>query len=104
MIWTFDGIGNRNDKYRGEDCMKKYFESLREHVIEISNFEKKKMIPSTKEQYDLYLYQIKCHIWKQKFECNWLLNTLLMKNYDVKDHCKYWGSVHNICTVKCNIL
>ena len=42
--------------------MKKYFESLREHVIEISNFEKKKMILSTNEQYDLYLYQIKCRI------------------------------------------
>ena len=84
MIWTFDGKGNRNDKYRGEDCMKKYFESLREHVIEISNFEKKKMIPSTKEQYDLYLYQIKCHFWKQKFEHNWLLNTLLMKTMTLK--------------------
>ena len=25
------------------------------------------------------------------------------ENYDVKDHCKYRGSAHDICTVKCNI-
>ena len=66
--------------------MKKCFKSLREHAMEISNFEKKKMIPSTNEQYDLYLYQIKCHIWKQKFEHKYTSD----ENYDkVKDHCKY---------------
>ena len=44
MIWIFDGIENKCDVYRGEDCMKKFWESLRERALKIINFEKKKMI------------------------------------------------------------
>ena len=29
----FDGTENKRDVYRGEDCMKKIFESLREHAM-----------------------------------------------------------------------
>ena len=32
-IWTFDGIENKHDLYRGEDCMKEFYESLREEAI-----------------------------------------------------------------------
>ena len=39
-IWSFDGIENKHDVYRGEDFMKKFFESLGQHVMEIFNFEK----------------------------------------------------------------
>ena len=53
-IWTFDGIDNKHDVYRSEDCMKKFCESLREHVIKIINFEKKKMISLTNEQQELH--------------------------------------------------
>ena len=41
-IQTFDDIENRHAAYRGEDCMKKFCESLREHAAKIINFEKKK--------------------------------------------------------------
>ena len=37
-FWTFHCIEKKHDVYRGEDCMKKFFEYL------ITNFEKKKMI------------------------------------------------------------
>ena len=51
MIWTFDSIENKNNVYRGEYCMKKFCESLREHKMKIINFEKKKIIPvANKEQ------------------------------------------------------
>ena len=50
VIWTFDSIENRNNIYRGEDCMRKFYESLREHTMKIINFEKKKMITLTNEQ------------------------------------------------------
>ena len=40
-ICTFDGIENKHDVYRGEDCMKKVCESLREEAININNIEKK---------------------------------------------------------------
>ena len=50
MIWTFDSMENKNNVYRGEDCMKKFCESLREHTVKIINFEKKKILPLINEQ------------------------------------------------------
>ena len=48
-IGTSDGIENRPDVYRSENCMKKFSEFLREHAMKIIDFEKKKMIPWTNE-------------------------------------------------------
>ena len=36
MIWTFCGTYKKDDVYRGEDYMKKSYESLREHAIKIT--------------------------------------------------------------------
>ena len=41
-IWAFDHIENKHILYRGEDCMKKFCESLWEHAKNITDFEKKK--------------------------------------------------------------
>ena len=41
-IWAFNNIENKYTLYRGEDCMKKFCESLREHAKSIIDFEKKK--------------------------------------------------------------
>ena len=49
-IWAFDHIENKHTLYRGKDCMKKFCESLREHAKNIIDFEKKKMLPLTKEE------------------------------------------------------
>ena len=49
-IWAFDSKENKYNVYRGEDCMKKFCESLRKHAMKIIDFEKKKMIPLTNEQ------------------------------------------------------
>ena len=40
-IWTFKNIENKHTLYRGEDCMKKFCNSSREHATDIINFEKK---------------------------------------------------------------
>ena len=40
-IWGFDHIKNKHTLYRGNDCMKKFCNSLREHVQRIVGFEKK---------------------------------------------------------------
>ena len=46
---------NKHDVYRGEDCMKKFSEFLREHAMKIINFkQKKKMKLLTKEQQESY--------------------------------------------------
>ena len=41
-ILSFKIIGNKHDVYRGRNCMETFSESLREHAVEITNFEKKK--------------------------------------------------------------
>ena len=40
-IPSFKGIENKCNVCRGKDCMKKFFEFLREHAMEIINFKKK---------------------------------------------------------------
>ena len=37
-ISSFKSIENKHDVYRGNDCMKKVCESLREHAMKIINF------------------------------------------------------------------
>ena len=73
--------------YRAEDFMEKFCESLREHIIKIINFEKKKMIPLTNDQQELYQKTKRCYICKtneHKYNND--------ENYcKVKDHCHYTG-------------
>ena len=47
---SFDITKNKLDCYRGEDCMKKFCQDLREHTTKIINYEKKEMIPLTKKK------------------------------------------------------
>ena len=49
-IWAFHNIEKKHTLYRGEDCMKKFCESLRKHAKNIIDFEKKKMLRLTKEE------------------------------------------------------
>ena len=48
-IWAFDHIENKHTLHRGKDCMKKFCESLREHLKNVIDFEKEKMLPLTKK-------------------------------------------------------
>ena len=49
-IWTFNHIENKYPLYHGKDCVRKFCKSLREHAKNIIDFEKKKMLPLTKEE------------------------------------------------------
>ena len=65
---SFDKTKNKLDYYRGEDCMKKFCQDLREHATKIINYEKKNMIPLTiKEEID-YNKQKICYICKKEFD------------------------------------
>ena len=44
IMSSFRSIENKHDVYRDKDCMKKYFELLREHAMKIINFKKKKKV------------------------------------------------------------
>ena len=37
-ISSFKSIENKHDEYRGKDCIKKFCESVRKHLMEIINF------------------------------------------------------------------
>ena len=50
-ISLFKSIENKCDVYRGKKCMKKFWQSLREHLMEKINFKKKQMkLLAKKEQ------------------------------------------------------
>ena len=47
---SFDTTKNKPDCYRGKNCMKNFCLDLREHATKILSYEKKEMIPLTKEE------------------------------------------------------
>ena len=77
--------------------MKKFCKDLKEHATRILNYEKKNIIPLTKEEKINYNDQQVCYICKKEL-------ILLIKNYKVRDHChytgKYRGAAHNICNLR----
>ena len=58
------------DYYRGDDCMKKFCEDLREHVTKIISYEKKDMIPVTEKEEQNHNNQKVCYICKKEFDTN----------------------------------
>ena len=97
-ISSFRSIQNKHDVYKGKDCMKIFFGSLREHAMKIINFKKKKMKVLTEEQQESYENAEICYIYKEKFENKYLKDKKYRK---VRDHCHYTGkyrdAVHSIC-------
>ena len=69
-----------HDVYKGEYCMKKFRKSLREHAMHIINFEKRKMILLTNEEYESYVNQTNCRICKKG------LNICNDNYHKIKDH------------------
>ena len=51
---SYRSIENKHDACRGKDCMKKFCEFLREHVMKVINLENKKMKLVTEEQQESY--------------------------------------------------
>ena len=49
-IPSFRSIENQYDVYRRKDCMKKFCEFIRQHVMKINNFKKKEMNDKTAER------------------------------------------------------
>ena len=85
-ISSFRRIENKHDVYRGKDCMKKFCKFLREHVMKIINFKKKKMKLLTKELQESYENTKVCCICREKFEIKYLKDK---KHRKVRDHCHY---------------
>ena len=65
-ISSFRSIENKHGVYRGKDCMRKFYESFREHAMKIINFLKMKLL--TKLQQELFENAKVCYICKENFE------------------------------------
>ena len=95
---SFDESKNKLNYYRGKDCMKKFCKDSKEHATRIINYEKKKIIPLTKEEKINYNDQQTCYICKKEFDKS------DKKHHKVRDHChytgKYRGVTHNICNLR----
>ena len=61
-------INRKTNLIRGKDCIKKCCKDLREHATKIINYEKKDMIPLTKEEEENYNNQKVCYICKKEFD------------------------------------
>ena len=53
-IPSFNSTEKKHDVYRGQDCMRKFCKSLREHAMNTINSKNKKMTLLTKEQQESY--------------------------------------------------
>ena len=51
---AFDHTENKHTLYCGKDYIKKFLTFLRKHAKNTINFEKKKMLPLTKEEFKLH--------------------------------------------------
>ena len=95
---SFDESKNKLINYRGKDRMKKFCKDLKEHATRIINYEKKKIIPLTKEEKINYNDQQICCTCKKEFDKRY------KKHHKVRDHChytgKYRGAAHNICNLR----
>ena len=67
-ILLFKNIEDKYGIHRGKDCMKTFYESLRECTMQIINVKKKKMKLFTKEQQEPYKNAKICYILKEKFK------------------------------------
>ena len=99
----FDAKGHKLDSYRGEDCLKKFCKNLKEHVLKIINYEKKKIMPLTEEEREAHRCAKICYICRKEFSTN---DNDDKKNYKARDHChytgKYRGAAHSICNLRYN--
>ena len=85
-ISSFKSIENTHDVCTSKDCIKKFWESLREHAKKIINFKKKKIKLLTNEQ-QKKKNEKNCYICKDKFEDKYAID---------KKYCKFRDRCH--CT------
>ena len=102
-IWVFHIIEEKHTLCCGEDCMK-FCESLRENAKNIIDFEKKKVLPLTKEEIKSYQDTKLCYICGKRI----LKKFANDKNHQKsKYHChftvKYIGAAHSNCNLKFNV-
>ena len=67
LISSFDSKENKQNFYRGKDCIKRFCSNLKELATKIIDYEEKEMIPLTDKENKFYKEQEKCHICQKEF-------------------------------------
>ena len=80
-ICAFDYIGSKYTLYCGKDYMKRFCSSLRQHTRNITDFEKKKVLPLTKEELKSHDDARNCYICGKKNHKKSLYKYKLSKSY-----------------------
>ena len=86
---SFDKSENKQT-YRNRDCMKRFCNDLKVHVIRIINYETKSMIALTEEEKESYENQQLCHICDKEFCTD-------------NNKGKYRGAAHSKCNLSYTI-
>ena len=76
---SFNKKENKLNYYRGKDCIEKLCKKLKERAMKIVDYEKKEMIPLTKEENKSYKEQESCHICKEKFCVDKMMKIILIE-------------------------
>ena len=102
-LFTHCSFDTTKNHYRGKNCMKNFCLDLGEHVTKIINYEKKEMIPLTKEEKKAHRTSRRCYICKKEFSTD----DSNKKYHKVRDHChhtsKYRCVAHDICNLRYKI-
>ena len=96
---SFDKSENQQTYYRGRDCMKRFWDDLKEHLTRITNYEMKPMDPLTEESYK---NQEQSHICDKEF-CTDNNNDEYKKMRKVRDHCHYTEKYRGAAHIKSNL-
>ena len=84
---SFDLTKSNLDRYRGKDCMERFYKDLKERATKIINYEKQEMIPLNDEENKFHKKQKVCYICKKEFRTD----DDNKKYHKVRDHCHYTG-------------
>ena len=79
-IWDFDKIGNKHTLYHGEDCMKKFCTSLREHAMNVIKFwEEKNVIANKRRTKIISKCESILYLWKKNLKKSLLMIKIIKK-------------------------
>ena len=103
LICSFDSKENKQNFYRGRDCIKRLSSDLKELGTKVINYKQKLITPLTDNWNKYYEEQKECYICQKEFcyDKNQKFKFKLYKK--IRDHCHYTGkfraAAHSICNL-----